>query len=58
MLSSAGYECIAPDWIGHGGTAMPSPQEFDYSSRAYIAALAQFVDAVGIRKPFHLVVQV
>ncbi len=37
---------------------MPSPQEFDFSSRAYVAALAQFVDAVGIRKPFHLVVQV
>jgi hypothetical protein len=37
---------------------MPRSQEFDYSSRAYVAALAAFVEAVGIRKPFNLVVQV
>ena len=37
---------------------MPSSQEFDYSSAAYVAALADFVEAVGIQKPFHLIVQV
>jgi hypothetical protein len=31
---------------------------FDYSAEAYVAALQQFVAALGIKQPFALVVQV
>ena len=57
LLGAAGYEVIAPDWVGHGSTSIPEISAFDYSAEAYVAALESFVAALGIQKPFHLVVQ-
>lgn len=57
LLGAAGYEAIAPDWIGHGSTSIPDSTQFDYSADAYVAALESFVTALGIQQPFNLVVQ-
>lgn len=59
MLGEAGYEAYAPDWPGHGESAKPAAGSgFNYSQQAYLDGLAGFVDAVGIKKPFAVVVQV
>lgn len=58
MLGAAGFEAYAPDWPGHGESNKPSSSSFSYSQQAYLDGLAAFVDAVGIKKPFVLVVQV
>ncbi len=50
---------MAPDWVGHGDSDKPAEGGgFDCSEAAYTAALGQFIDAVGIRQPFALVVHV
>lgn len=58
MLEESGFQAYAPDWPGHGSSSKPSSSSFDYSQEAYINALDAFVEAVGIKKPFALVVQV
>ena len=59
LLGGAGVTAVAPDWPGHGDSAKPAPgQTFDYSERAYTAALDAFVGAVDLKKPLALVVQV
>lgn len=58
MLGEAGYDAYAPDWPGHGESAKPSAGSFSYSQQAYLDGLAGFVDVVGIKKPFAVVVQV
>jgi hypothetical protein len=58
MLGEAGYDAIAPDWPGHGESGKPSGSSFNYSQQAYLDGLAGFVQAVGIKTPFALVVQV
>ena len=57
LLGAAGYEAIAPDWVGHGSTTIPDSSDFEYTADAYVAALESFVAALGIQHPFHLVVQ-
>eukprot|EP00775_Hariotina_reticulata_P012653 gene12653-12780_t len=57
MLEEAGFQAYAPDWPGHGSSSKPSSSSFDYSQEAYINALDAFVEAIGIKKPFALVVQ-
>jgi hypothetical protein len=58
MLGEAGFEAYAPDWPGHGESDKPSSSSFSYSQKAYLDGLTAFVEAVGIKKPFALVVQV
>lgn len=58
LLGGDGYRAFAPDWPGHGDSDKPAPGAFSYSEEAYLGALRAFVDAVGINKPFALVVQV
>jgi alpha-beta hydrolase superfamily lysophospholipase len=58
MLEESGFQAYAPDWPGHGSSSKPSSSSFDYSQEAYINALDAFVEAVGIKKPFAVVVQV
>ena len=58
LLGAAGHEVIAPDWIGHGSSSIPSSSQFDYTGDAYVAALEAFVTELGITQPFYLVVQV
>ncbi|GLC38917.1 hypothetical protein PLESTB_000461300 [Pleodorina starrii] len=58
LLGGDGYRAFAPDWLGHGDSDKPEPgSAFGYSEQDYIAGLGAFVEAVGIRKPFALVVQ-
>ncbi|KAI7838120.1 hypothetical protein COHA_008051 [Chlorella ohadii] len=47
LLAQAGHDVIAVDWPGHGGSSKPT-SGFDYSAEAYIAALNDFVAAVGL----------
>ncbi|MEW5309692.1 MAG: hypothetical protein WDW38_001558 [Sanguina aurantia] len=57
MLASAGFNAVAPDWIGHGSSDKPAPgPAFDYSSAAYIKELENFVSAQGMTEPFALIV--
>lgn len=56
MLGAEGFTAIAPDWIGHGDSDKPG--DFDCSEDAYINQLDAFINAVGIKKPYALVVQV
>jgi pimeloyl-ACP methyl ester carboxylesterase len=58
MLGDAGFEAFAPDWPGHGESSKPPASSFSYSQQAYLDGLAGFVEAVGLRKPFAVVVQV
>lgn len=59
MLASAGFNAVAPDWIGHGSSDKPAPgPAFDYSSAAYIKELENFVSAQGMTEPFALIVHV
>ena len=57
LLGGEGYDAIAPDWIGHGDSSMPEAG-FDCSEGAYLRAIGQFVEAVGIKQPLALVVHV
>ncbi|GIL86908.1 hypothetical protein Vretimale_15552 [Volvox reticuliferus] len=57
LLGADGYRAFAPDWLGHGDSDKPDPAAFGYAEEDYIAGLGAFVEAVGIRKPFALVVQ-
>lgn len=58
LLGADGYRAFAPDWLGHGDSDKPDPSAFSCSEADYLSELSSFVDAVGIRKPFALVVQV
>lgn len=55
-LATQGTKAIAPDWIGYGFSAKPEKREFAYTPDAFITALAQFVEALELKK-FSLVVQ-
>ncbi|NEQ23478.1 MAG: alpha/beta fold hydrolase [Microcoleus sp. SIO2G3] len=55
-LAEQGFWAIAPDWIGSGFSAKPDKREFAYTPDAFIAALGEFVKALGIDR-FSLVVQ-
>eukprot|EP01026_Neomeris_dumetosa_P062325 TRINITY_DN5894_c0_g1_i2.p2 TRINITY_DN5894_c0_g1~~TRINITY_DN5894_c0_g1_i2.p2 ORF type:complete len:269 (-),score=45.45 TRINITY_DN5894_c0_g1_i2:258-1064(-) len=57
LMAQKGFDCYAVDWIGHGGSDKPSPGSFPYTADAYVKSLDEFVNAVGIKSPFHLVVQ-
>jgi pimeloyl-ACP methyl ester carboxylesterase len=59
MLGEAGYEAFAPDWPGHGESSKPAAgSSFNYSQQAYLDSLDAFVQAVGIKQPYALIVQV
>ncbi|MBD2090525.1 alpha/beta fold hydrolase [Microcoleus sp. FACHB-1515] len=55
-LAAQGFWAIAPDWLGSGFSAKPDKREFAYTPDAFIAALEEFVKALGIDR-FSLVVQ-
>jgi pimeloyl-ACP methyl ester carboxylesterase len=55
-LADLGFHGIAPDLIGCGRSAMPSPRSFAYTPDAYVQALAGFVDHLKLEQ-FHLVAQ-
>lgn len=55
-LAAQGTKAIAPDWIGYGFSAKPEKREFAYTPDAFITALADFVEALELKR-FSLVVQ-
>lgn len=55
LLGGEGYRAYAPDWLGHGDSDKPSG--FPYTEAAFLEGLEAFIAAVGIKKPFALVVQ-
>lgn len=57
LLAEKGHDVYAVDLPGHGGSAKPPPSAFAYSEAAYVAALGDFVAALGLAGPFALVVQ-
>jgi pimeloyl-ACP methyl ester carboxylesterase len=50
QLASAGWHCVAPDWIGLGGSSKPQKQDFPYTPVAYLEALSAFIDKMAIQK--------
>lgn len=55
-LADQGFRCLAPDWIGAGRSQQPEPREFGYDPDAFITALGQWLDALGLEQ-ISLVVQ-
>ncbi len=55
-LAEAGFRSVAPDWIGHGYSAKPEKNEFDYKPETFLAALEQWLAAMALER-FTLVVQ-
>jgi pimeloyl-ACP methyl ester carboxylesterase len=55
-LAEQGFRTIAPDWVGHGFSEKPDKRDFPYTPEAFVAALANFVDALELTR-FHLVAQ-
>lgn len=56
VLAEQGFRAIAPDWIGHGYSSWPDKRDFPYTAEAFVTALSDFIDALGLER-FHLVVQ-
>ncbi|GAX76419.1 hypothetical protein CEUSTIGMA_g3864.t1 [Chlamydomonas eustigma] len=60
LLGGEGYDAVAPDWVGHGDSDKPAVEAsgslFDCSEEAYKSALGRFIQTVGIKQPFALVV--
>lgn len=55
-LAEKGFRAIAPDWIGSGFSAKPEKRDFSYTPARYLAALGEFIDALGLDR-LSLVVQ-
>ena len=55
-LAQQGFRAIAPDWLGCGYSSMPDRRDFAYTPDAFIQALEEFVNALGLEK-FSLVAQ-
>ncbi|MBV8882797.1 MAG: alpha/beta fold hydrolase [Chroococcidiopsidaceae cyanobacterium CP_BM_RX_35] len=55
-LALQGFRAIAPDWIGFGASAKPEQRDFAYTPDAFITALAEFIQALELKR-FSLVVQ-
>lgn len=55
-MAESGFTAYAPDWLGEGASAKPSPREFSYTPGAYLAQLEELLTALEISQ-FHLVVQ-
>ena len=56
VLADQGFRAIAPDWPGFGFSAKPDKRDFAYTPDAFVAALADFVQALQLER-FSLVVQ-
>ncbi|NJN30308.1 MAG: alpha/beta fold hydrolase [Synechococcales cyanobacterium RM1_1_8] len=48
VLAQQGFRAIAPDWIGAGRSEEPEKRQFAYSPDAFVAALGQWLDALGL----------
>jgi pimeloyl-ACP methyl ester carboxylesterase len=58
VANSANLRAIAPDWLGFGLSAKPSPGfVWSYTTDAYVESLGAFLDAVGVRRLRCVVVQ-
>lgn len=55
-IAESGFTAYAPDWLGEGASAKPSPREFAYTPAAYLAQLEELLTALDISQ-FYLVVQ-
>lgn len=44
-LAEKGFSCVAPDWVGHGGSDKP---DLAYTQSDFAAGLAEFLEAVGL----------
>ncbi|KAJ1700339.1 hypothetical protein LUZ63_000118 [Rhynchospora breviuscula] len=58
QMSSSGYHCFAPDWIGFGFSDKPQPgYGFNYTEDEFHSALEKLLEVLNITSPFILVVQ-
>lgn len=49
-LEEQGFRAIAPDWIGCGNSGKPDKRDFAYTPDAYVQALADFIEMLGLEK--------
>lgn len=54
-LPAAGYRAVAPDHVGMGRSAKPSPSDYPYTLARRVADLGRFLDAVVPGQPVTLV---
>ncbi len=59
LFAAVGVTAIAPDWLGHGDSDKPGPDQFGYDAVSYMRELEKFIAALdGVPKPYNLVVHV
>ena len=49
-LAEQGFWAIAPDWLGHGFSERPDRRDFPYTPDAFVTALGEFLQALGIER--------
>ena len=54
-LPRSGFRAIAPDHIGMGRSARPTPQEYDHTLRTRVSDLGRLIDSLGLTEPLDLV---
>ncbi|WP_435175477.1 alpha/beta fold hydrolase [Halorussus sp. AFM4] len=45
------YRCVAPDLLGFGRSAKPSPSDFSYRPAAHARVVERLIDDLGLRDP-------
>ncbi len=49
-VAEAGWQGIAPDWIGLGSSSTPDKRDFAYTPTAYLDALTDFIEKMQLGK--------
>ncbi|CAL5327630.1 unnamed protein product [Camellia sinensis] len=58
LMADSGFHCLAPDWIGFGFSDKPQAgYGFDYTEKEFHDEFEKLLDVLGVKSPFHLVVQ-
>ena len=57
LLGQEGYNCVAPDWPGHGDSDVPASGKFNYRADDYLHLLEAFLYKLNVRENYILVTQ-
>jgi pimeloyl-ACP methyl ester carboxylesterase len=57
LLGQEGYNCVAPDWPGHGDSDVPASGKFNYAADDYLHGLEAFLYKLNVKENYILVTQ-